>query len=95
MTDVQRLMANPMVVLREEFDNWAVLFDPDSGEAWGLDPVGVFIWKQLDGKHTGAEILEKLREACEDGIPEDAPEELNAFIEDLMSKGLVGYAETV
>ena len=24
-------LANPLVVLREEFDGWAVLFDPDTG----------------------------------------------------------------
>ena len=24
-------IANPLVVLREEFDDWAVLFDPDKG----------------------------------------------------------------
>ena len=26
-----RLVANPAIVLREEFDDWAILFDPDSG----------------------------------------------------------------
>ena len=93
MTDLERPVANPMVVLREEFDDWAVLFDPDSDEAYGLDPVSVFIWRLLDGKHTPPEILEKLREACEDGIPNEAPEHLDAFIKDLTSKGLAGYAE--
>ncbi len=93
MTEVERPVANPMVVLREEFDDWAVLFDPDSGEAYGLDPVSVFIWQLFDGKHTLSEILEKLRQTCEDGIPDEAPEHLNSFIEDLTSKGLVGYAE--
>ncbi len=93
MTDTERPVANPMVVLREEFDDWAVLFDPDSGEAYGLDPVSIFIWRLLDGKHTQGEILEKLGKACEDGMPGEAPEHLNAFLEDLTSKGLVGYAE--
>jgi SynChlorMet cassette protein ScmD len=95
MSDLKRPVANPTVVLREEFDDWAVLFDPDSGEAFGLDPVSVFIWRLLDGKHTASEIVKKLREACEDGVPEEAPDHLKDFIEDLTSKGLVGYAETI
>jgi len=36
-------IANPMVVFREEFDDWAVLFDPDSNETFGLNPVSAFI----------------------------------------------------
>ena len=95
MSDAERPVANPTVVLREEFDDWAVLFDPDSGDAYGLDPVSVFIWRLLDGKHTPPEILEELREACEDDVPDEAPDHLNSFIEDLTSKGLVGYAEAV
>jgi SynChlorMet cassette protein ScmD len=93
MGEMKRPVANPMVVLREEFDDWAVLFDPDSGEAYGLDPVSVFIWRLFDGKHTSQEILEKLRIECDDGIPEEASEHLKEFIEDLTSKGFVGYAE--
>jgi SynChlorMet cassette protein ScmD len=95
MLDKERPVANPTVVLREEFDDWAVLFDPDSGEAYGLDPVSVFIWRLLDGNHTRPEILEKLKDACEDCIPDEAPEHLEAFIEDLTSKGLAGYGEPV
>jgi SynChlorMet cassette protein ScmD len=65
-----RPIANPEVVLREEFDDWAVLFDPDSGEAFGLNPVGVFIWKRLDGKRTPAEIIGELRQQC-DNVPDE------------------------
>ena len=93
MTDLERPVANPTVVLREEFDDWAVLFDPVSGEAYGLDPVSVFIWRRLDGQHTSPEILDKLRQECENGIPDEAPDHLKEFIEDLSSKGLAGYAE--
>ncbi len=93
MTDLERPVVNPTIVLREEFDDWAVLFDPDSGEAYGMDPVSVFIWQLLDGKHTTQDILEKLRQKCEDGIPDEAPDHLREFIEDLVSKGLAGYAE--
>lgn len=82
--------ANPMIVLREEFDDWAILFDPDTGNAHGINPVGVFIWKHLDGRHTGNQILQKLRESCE-AVPQDAEKEVDDFIEDLVKRGYVGY----
>jgi SynChlorMet cassette protein ScmD len=64
-------IANPLIVLREEFDDWAILFDPDTGNAFGLNPTGVFIWKHLDGKHGVEDIVKSLRDEAED-VPEDA-----------------------
>lgn len=83
-------IANPTVVLREEFDDWAVLFDPDSGNAVGLNPVGVFIWKRLNGDRTSQDILKELHENCE-GVPDEAEDHLNKFIRGLVEQGLAGY----
>lgn len=83
-------IANPLVVLREEFDDWAVLFDPDTGNAIGLNPIGVFVWKCLDGSRTLEDILNTLQENCED-VPEEAEQHLNDFILNLSEQGLVGY----
>ena len=69
-------IANPMLVFREEFDDWAILFDPDTGDGFGLNPVSVFIWKRLDGKHTIQDILMELRKSCED-MPDNAEQEVN------------------
>ena len=85
-------IANPTVVFREEFDDWAVLFDPDTGNGYGLDPVGVFLWKLMDGSHTVDQMLTKLESACEDGVPEDAAADLDDFVKDLHENGLIGYA---
>jgi len=46
-----------LVVLREEFDDWAVLFNPETADAVGINPVGVAIWKLLDGRHSLEEIV--------------------------------------
>ncbi|OPY92993.1 MAG: Coenzyme PQQ synthesis protein D (PqqD) [Syntrophaceae bacterium PtaU1.Bin231] len=83
-------IANPLIVLREEFDDWAILFDPDTGNAFGLNPTGVFIWKLLDGKHDTDAIVGRLREEAED-VPEDAAEHASQFIAALEAQGLVGY----
>ncbi len=83
-------IANSLIVLREEFDDWAILFDPDAGEGFGLNPVSVFIWKCLDGKHTVQDIMVELREDCKD-MPEDAEKRVTDFIKDLIERGYAGY----
>ena len=83
-------IANPLVVLREEFDDWAILFDPDVGNAFSLGPVSVFIWKRLDGQHTTNDIVMELQDNCKN-VPNDAKSHVKDFIEDLVKKGLAGY----
>ena len=83
-------IANSVLVLREEFDDWAILFDPDSGEACGLNPVGVFIWKRLDGFHAAEDILTELKENWEN-VPENVADHIEEFVQDLVRRGFVGY----
>ena len=90
MSDKRKPVANSLVVLREEFDDWAILFDPDSGKALGVNPVGVFIWKHLDGKHTVENIVEELNKNCED-VPKDAENHVQEFIKQLLDEGMAGY----
>ena len=85
-------IVNPVIVLREEFDDWAILFDPDTGDGFGLDPVSVLVWKQLDGNHTVGDIVASLRDAC-DEVPPEVAAHVTAFIATLMEKGLVGAAQ--
>ena len=83
-------IANPVVVLREEFDKWAVLFNPDTAAAVGINPVGVAIWKLLDGKHSPEEITVEIKDSFSD-VPEDARTHVTSFLADLVSKGFIGY----
>lgn len=83
------LRANPTVVLREEFDDSAVLFDPDTGEGYGLNPVGIFVWKLLDGEHTVEQIKNQVSGGFRN-IEEQAGEQIEGFLEDLLENGLVG-----
>ena len=85
-----KLLANPLLVLREEFDDWAVLFDPDTGDSFGLNPVSVFIFKRFDGTHSLEDIMKELRVECKNA-PDDAEKYVRAFIEDLINRGLAGY----
>lgn len=92
MADAQKdkAQANPSVILREEFDDWAVLFDPDTAEGYALNPVGVLIWKNLDGTRGLDEIAEIVRKNCED-TPTDVRDHCREFIDDLVRQGLAGY----
>jgi SynChlorMet cassette protein ScmD len=90
MSGINNPIANPLIVLREEFDDWAILFNPDSGDAHGLNPIGVFVWKLLDGKHTINDIIEEVKSSCEE-VSLDVNKDVNEFIEELTSKGLIGY----
>ncbi|MGA1789896.1 MAG: SynChlorMet cassette protein ScmD [bacterium] len=90
MAEQKKPVANPSIVLREEFDDWAILFDPDSGHAFGLNPVGVFIWKHLDGDHTIEDIYKEIRAKYKD-IPHKTKKDIKDFVRNLLEKGLTGY----
>ena len=83
-------IANPIVVLREEFDDWAVLFNPDTADAVGINPVGVEVWKRMDGKRTLAEIIAEIRELFDD-VSDTVLEEMTTYVDELAEGGFVGY----
>lgn len=89
MVATDRPMGDPLVVLREEFDDWAVLFHPDTGQALGLNPTGVAIWKRLDGRHTLADIAAELDQDFE-AVSPDAGQDVSAFVDELVVRGFVG-----
>lgn len=93
MTISDKPIANPLVVLREEFDDCAILFNPDNADAVGLNPVGVAVWKLLNGKRDLAAIVAGIRDEFEE-TPDTAPEEISKFITDLAEHGFVGYEVT-
>lgn len=86
-----QVMAHPFVVLREEFDDWAVLFNAESGDAFGIPPSAVLVWKCLDGKHPISAIVDEIREAF-DEVPEDIDSEVSNFVRELVDRGFAGRA---
>ena len=57
-------IGNPVVMLRKEFDDRAILFDSDTSHGFGLNPTGVHPWKLLDGEHPIDDMLEGLAPGC-------------------------------
>lgn len=78
-----------MAVLKEKPDDGAILFDPDTNNVFSINPIGVFIWKLLDGQHTQRDIIKRLREDCEN-VPEEIASQVEHFIKELFNNGLVG-----
>lgn len=75
------------VVIREESDDFALLYDPDTGESFVLDPVGVFVCRRMDGAHGIKQIIAESG-AFFEGVPDDAPDQVRAFVESLVGKNL-------
>ena len=83
-------IANPVAVLREEFDDWAVLFNPDTGDAVGINKTGVLLWRLMDGRRSIDEIVEEVGNRYSD-VPGTAPREVADFVSQLADYGLIGY----
>ena len=90
MSDECSPVRNPVAELREEFDDWAVLFNPDTAQAVGINPVGVFVWKLIDGKRTIDDMVAQIGELYDD-VPEDVRDDIAAFIQNLTEGGFIGY----
>ena len=88
MNNTDRPVANPVVVLREELDDWAVLYNPDTNEAAGVNPVGIEVWKRMDGRSSIEDIVSAIKCSFED-TPDIALNEINAFVNTLAENGFV------
>ena len=92
MNQTDKPIANPIIVLREEFDDWAILFNPNTADAVGTNPVGVAVWKQLDGKRSLEEIVAEIKNSFED-TPQAALKEITTFVNTLAENGFVGLVQ--
>lgn len=78
MKEIRCLNPNPVVVLREESDDRAILFNPDTGKAVGINPVGVSIWKNLNGRIDIEGMALRVEEVFTN-VPDTVSEEISAF----------------
>jgi SynChlorMet cassette protein ScmD len=83
-------IVNPVVVLRKEFDDWAVLFNPDTAEAVGINPVGVAIWELLIEDCSMENLVENIKKNFAE-VPGTASDEIQAFINDLTERAFIGF----
>jgi SynChlorMet cassette protein ScmD len=82
---------NPNIVIREEFDDWALLFNPESGKVYGINPTTAFIWQQIDGNTSIKDISGRLKDTF-DKTPDTVEEEVMSIIERLADIGYLSFA---
>jgi len=86
----RRPVAHPLVVLREEFDDWAVLYNPETGAALGINPTGVVIWRAIDGRHSVPDLVRTVENHFAE-VPAEAAAQVVGFVDELAAKGFVGF----
>ena len=62
-------LCNPDVVLREEDESGALLFNPDTNQVKVLNATGLFIWKQFQSENCSKTVIKEMLEEFED-VPE-------------------------
>lgn len=82
---------NPLTVLRVEFDDWAILFDPDRAKTMGINPTGVAVWKMIDGQNGLEDIVKGITEEFSD-VSISLEKEISDFIDELYQNGFIGYS---
>lgn len=83
---------NPGIRFRQESDEWVILFDPDTGNSRTLNPVGVFVWKLLDGTRNMDDVVKEIRQSY-DNVPQEVDEHVKQFVDVLQKTGFVGVDE--
>ena len=84
------LKINPTAVFRTEFDNSGILFNPENGDIFALNPTGKVIWQAIEnGAADEAAALARLSEACGGNLPPEAADDVKEFIAKLKAKGFL------
>ena len=83
---------SPNIVLREEADEWGILFDPDTGNSVALNPVALTMFKMMRKTQDIERVIEAVREEY-DEVPDDIYDDLKELVETLAEGGFVGFAD--
>ena len=79
------------VVLREEFEDCSLLFDPSSGRGYCINAVATQIWKALKAGGTLEEIRQSIADAFRDSPP-NPDADIAAFLDEIVREGLAERA---
>jgi hypothetical protein len=90
---VARYQRNPDIVLREEDDDGALLFNPDTCRLQVINDTGVFLWKLLDTRRTIAELETALREAYDSTPDNTILKDIEVFIKEMTETNTITLVE--
>ena len=81
---------SPNIVLREEADDWGILFDPDTGNSVVLNPVAISMFKAMRKTQDAAKVAAMIREEYDD-VPETLESDFSELVENLARHGFIGF----
>ena len=84
MSESKRYRANPVVSFGDEGDDGAVLYNPDVDDVTIVNLAGKAIWQLLETPQTPEHIAAYLVETFQGCSVEQAAEDVEAFIQELL-----------
>jgi hypothetical protein len=88
-----RFIRNPDVVIREEDEDGALIFNPDTDQIRVLNLAAFFIWNLCDGSNDLAGIVSAVRKSF-DTVPDDqVDQDIKEYIEGMIASGFIGTVE--
>ena len=88
-----KYMQNPIVNLREEDEDGALLFNPDSNRIQLLNNTGFFIWKLCAEGKTSLELSEAVRQEYSDVPEAQVNEDVKQFLNEMVEIGFIEIAK--
>ena len=84
MTESKQYQANPVVSCRDEGQDGALLFNPDTDDFLLINPTGKAIWEFIGTRHTSEEMVTFLLETFD--VPDEgqATDDVAGFIQELV-----------
>jgi hypothetical protein len=93
--DDQRYVRNPDVGMREEDEDGALLFNPDTNQVQVINPTGLFIWNLCDGSRSLNAIAEAMQQEFEGAPADEMEKDLKEFIDVMVAVGFIGTVEAM
>lgn len=90
---MSQFLRNPDVVLREEDEDGALLFNPDTNQVRVLNATAVFLWHLCDGSKAVGDMAAALKNHFEDVPEKQAEDHVKSFMDDMTANGFIGVAE--
>ena len=88
-----RYMKNPDVVVREEDEDGALIFNPDTDQIRVLNPTGFFIYQLCDGSNDLNGMILAVKNTFKDVPDDQVSGQVEEYIDDMLSSGFIGTIE--
>lgn len=88
--DEKKYIQNPDVNLREEDEDGALLFNPDTDQVKLLSSTGYYIWRKCDKETTVEEIIKGFKNDFEDVPDDQVKNDVEEFLKQMVNSGFIG-----